>query len=283
MTTNYQQDLEQPACPMCGSRRALPRYKFKPYSVVRCEDCRFHFLSPRLTERSMLQTYESEEYFGTGAFGYDTDYSEQEHALRLTYRRLLRQLHRRSLTGGRLLEVGCGYGYLLDEARSFYSVVAGTEYSPMASEFASAHGSAVYRGGVEAVPIGRPFDTIIASHVIEHIYSPSDFLQQLKNHLAPGGAVILAAPNMSSVLRYLMGSKWPSFKIPEHIHYFDKASLEALMRRSGLKHVETLPFTHAFPIPLIARKLGLQPPPSLRELSLFVPTTTVAAIGFAET
>ena len=53
------------------------------------------------------------------------------------------------LTGGDLLEIGCGYGYLLDEARAFFERRVGTEFSPQGAEIARATGAEVFVGGIE--------------------------------------------------------------------------------------------------------------------------------------
>jgi len=66
----------------------------------------------------MQEAYRQPSYYEGGACGYaDTSYTAQESALRATFKRLLHNLATRRLTGGTLLEVGCGYGYLLDEVQ----------------------------------------------------------------------------------------------------------------------------------------------------------------------
>jgi hypothetical protein len=84
---------------------------------------------------------------------------------------------------------------------------------------------------------------------------------------------------MNSPLRKVMGRRWPSFKIPEHILYFDAKSLSDLMEKAGLTNVRALPYPHAFPLALIASKLGLPLPRVFGNVNVWVPTTTVAAYG----
>ena len=80
-----------------------------------------------------------------GQSGYaDTSYFEQETALRATFKRLLRNLEKREMTGGELLEIGCGYGYLLDEARPYFSRRVGTDFSPEAAAHARKSGAEVF-------------------------------------------------------------------------------------------------------------------------------------------
>src|SRR5256886_9698587 len=96
----------------------------------------------------MQEAYRQSSYYEGGACGYaDTSYTAQESALRATFKRLLHNLAKRGLTGGDLLEVGCGYGYLLDEARSLFDRRVGTEFSAQGAEIARKTGAEVLVGG----------------------------------------------------------------------------------------------------------------------------------------
>lgn len=228
----------------------------------------------------MQETYRQPSYYEGGARGYaDTSYIAQQPALRATFKRLLHNLAKRGLTGGDLLEVGCGYGYLLDEARLFFNRRVGTEFSREGAEIARATGAQVFVGGVEQVPPELKFDCVIATQVIEHVYMPLSFVKQLANRARDGGHIFLATPDIGGVLRKLMGHRWPSFKVPEHVLYFDLQTLSSLMRRAGLTDVRKLPYPHAFPLGLIAAKFGFALPSVLARLKVFVPATTVAAYG----
>jgi SAM-dependent methyltransferase len=280
-TADVSAKLEYPACPECGGdQRHFPFRLQEPYRVACCEACGLHYLYPRLMEAAMQEVYRQSSYYEGGACGYaDTSYTGQEAALRATFKRLLRNLAKRGLTGGDVLEIGCGYGYLLDEARSLFSRRVGTDFSAEAAEIARATGAEVFVGGIEQVSPDRKFDCIVAIQVIEHVYQPSSFVKELASHAKAGGYIVVATPDIGGALRRTMGGRWPSFKVPEHVVYFDFPSLRALMDRVGLTDVHKLPYPHAFPLGLIAAKFGLSIPPLLARLKIWVPATTVAAYG----
>ena len=228
----------------------------------------------------MQETYRKSSYYEGGACGYaDTSYTDQEPALRATFKRLLHNLLKRRLAGGDLLEVGCGYGYLLDEARLFFDRRIGTDFSPEAAEIARSTGAEVFVGGVEQLPPERKFNCVIATQVIEHVYEPLSFVTGLARRTKPGGHVILTTPDIGGVLRKVMGRRWPSFKAPEHVLYFNFRTLTAIMHRVGLSDVRPLPCPHAFPLGLIAAKFGLSMPRLIARVKVWVPATTVAAYG----
>lgn len=274
-------DLEQPPCPMCGENDSNTRYSgvhFDPYSVRSCTKCGMSFLSPRPTEHAMLSLYQGDDYFASDTQGY-VNYAQQEFALRATFRRLLRYLKLHEITGGDLLEVGCGYGFLLDEAKSYFRLRIGSDYSAGAVGQARQRADQVFVGGLDAVSESHKFDCIIAVHVIEHVYRPHEFVSCAVRRLRQGGTLILAAPDYGSYWRKVMGRRWPSFKLPEHILYFDKHTLPSLLEQGGLKSVEPVPYPHAFPLGLIASKFGIHAPDFLNRYNLWFPGTTVAFMG----
>jgi len=280
-TADKEGNLEYPVCPLCGSDRREFLFRLNgPYKIARCAACGVHYLHPRLIEGAIRDAYQQSSYYQGGTCGYaDTSYNDQERALRATFKRLLNNLSRRGLTGGDVLEVGCGYGYLLDEARTYFDLRVGTDFSGAAAATARATGAEVFVGGIEEVPRDSRFDCVIATQVIEHVYQPLFFVEQLVNHTKSGGHIVLATPDMGGVLRKTMGRRWPSFKVPEHVLYFDSRTLSMLMSRVGLRDVRRLPYPHAFPLGLIAAKFRLRMPPLLARVNVWVPATTVAVYG----
>jgi len=217
------------------------------------------YLNPRLSEGAMLQQYADDAYF-EGSNGLNEGYSgyaDQEKSLRPSFARMLQQLKSRNMTGGHLLEVGCGYGYLLDEARSYFDFRVGTDFSTGAVAQASTYADKVILGGLADLDEGAMFDCIIASEVLEHIYDPNAFMAEIYAHLNPGGWVLLAVPDMGSLWRKVLQKRWPSFKLPEHVTYYDRHSLKRLYTQSGFEACEVIPSGHAFPLPVLLEKLHL--------------------------
>lgn len=272
-------DIETTPCPLCGSSEFREEIKFSPFSVVECKACQFYYLSPRLKEEAATKIYQDDNYYNDSSDAGYSDYLEQELALRATYRRFLKYLRRIKLSGGDLLEIGCGFGYLLDEAGPYFNKKLGTDFSPGARDAASPVADQVFLGGLDQVPSDVSVDVVVALNVLEHTYQPVKFLEEAKSLLKPKGKIIIAVPNMGSFIRKLMGKNWPSYKIPEHTLYFNQGSLDKVMREAGYSNVKNIPFLHAFPLTLIAGKFKIDIPESLRRILIWVPSTMVASIG----
>lgn len=276
----HEDDLEHTACPLCSCpEKRIAYHLTNPYRVAQCKMCGFHFLDPRLDEEH-IATYYIRDYFTNEQVGYG-DYSFQEKSLRLTFRRLLKTLHDRGLTGGTLLEIGAGYGYLLDEARDYFRCRTGTELSASASEHASRFADLLVHGGVDDLDVNSKYDCIIMSQVIEHVYRPGEFMEKIKRHLLPGGTVIIITPDFGSFWRKIMGASWPSFKVPEHVLYFDHDSLERLLISAGFATISSFPYPHAFPLKLVSSKLKMTLPAMFDAITIWLPRTCVAVCARA--
>ncbi|EIJ41187.1 methyltransferase family protein [Beggiatoa alba B18LD] len=277
--------LEYPACPLCGLNQPKPEspYQFSPYQVVECGGCGLWYLSPRLKEAEILKIYANSDYFkGGGAHGYaqtQGSYLEQATGLRLTFRQLLKKIRQQGLLGEDLLEIGCGYGFLLAEAKPFCQRLSATDFDAEAVARVRETGVTVYLGGVDALPEGQQFDTVISTGVIEHIYNPHEFLQRLKPHLKPNAWVILAAPPMNSFWLKLQGKNWASFKIPEHVVYYDKNTLKQLFVMNGAVETRYIPYSQAYPLGMIAEKLGVVVPRWVQGWNIWLPATMFAMAG----
>lgn len=269
--------VEETACPLCNSTNAHEtRYGQPPFAVKACVDCSLFYLSPRLTREEAQRLYQSDTYFsgGNGVSGYD-DYRVQEDSLRATFRKLLQTLTRQGVCGGALLEVGCGPGYLLDEARGYFSERAGVELSPATAREAELRSGARIELDLDDIAAAPAFDCIIATHVIEHIYDPVPFVRNMARRLKPGGSLVLAAPHMGSIFRHVMGRRWPSFKYPEHVSFFDAQTLPDLFVRAGLNVAQALPYPHVFPLSLVLSKLGIKAGGVTNRINVTLPATTV--------
>ena len=274
--------LEHCACPLCQSQQQSTdkQISFSPFAVVQCAECQLWYLAPRLQEKYMLQAYADPSYFGGGgAHGYmdqQGSYEEQAEPLRRTFRRFMLNLQSRGLTGGDLLEIGAGYGYLLEQAQPYFQKLSATDFDLEAVQQIQNAGFSAYHGGTEAIPDIARYHCIVSTGVIEHVYEPLKFVQDLREHLHNDGWIVFATPQMNSFWFKLQGKRWPSFKIPEHVTYFDRHTLGQLFQRAGAKEIRYIPYPAAYPLGLIADKLNLPLPKFLARYSLWLPATMFA-------
>ena len=101
-----------------------------------------------------------------------------------------------------------------------------------------------------ALSLGRTYDLIIASELVEHLFRPDLFLGRLKKLLAPGGTVILTTPNLllwSKRIKFLFGyHAYSATGLFEwgHIHLFSWRFLKHLLAENGYRIVDSYHILH---------------------------------------
>jgi SAM-dependent methyltransferase len=133
-----------------------------------------------------------------------------------------------------LLDFGCGFGHFLHLAHPHFRTVQGLELSKTQADFGRQQWN-LDISSVDALKAGwdGQHHVITAWEVLEHLPDPTAFLRFCFDHLKPGGQLILSTPNWSSLFRHLLGSKW-FYAIPsQHLTYFDKTTLEGLLKKVG--------------------------------------------------
>ncbi len=147
----------------------------------------------------------------------------------------------RSPGASRLLDVGCGFGFTLDY---WQSVVGGEAVGVEPSEFgrlgAEMLGVELHVALLAEVPSLQKqlFDVVLSSEVIEHVLDPAAFVQELRQHLAPGGTVVLTTPNAGYVmpessLSFVLSTLSPGL----HKLLLSQVALDRLLRSAGFAHV----------------------------------------------
>lgn len=118
----------------------------------------------------------------------------------------------------RFLDIGCGAGGYLLAARRLGFEVVGVEPSAAHSSIARERfGLPVVTGYFEPDQFTDPFDVVMLSHVIEHIYDPKAFLTKIARVLSPGGVLIAVTPNVESLTAAITGKYWSMFKPVDHV------------------------------------------------------------------
>jgi len=135
---------------------------------------------------------------------------------------------------GRLLDVGCGNGSMLQRLAELGWQVEGIDFDPDAVQQARARGLCVRLGALrdQAYP-DEHFDAITMSHVVEHVHDPLALLRECHRILTAGGRLALVTPNADSLGHRLFGAAWRGLEPPRHLHLFRRPALRALARRAG--------------------------------------------------
>jgi 2-polyprenyl-3-methyl-5-hydroxy-6-metoxy-1,4-benzoquinol methylase len=176
----------------------------------------------------------------------------------------------------RVLDLGAGNGELCSMLSAAGFDAVGVEYDPKGVEIARSRfpGNRFYSLGVQDDPerlMSReaPFDAVISTEVIEHLFSPHLLPQFARRTLSDDGYLIVSTPYHGYLknLALAISNKWDFHHDPlwhgGHIKFWSRSTLTTLLERHGFQvtqfhGVGRLPYLWKTMV-LVARK-SRQPP-----------------------
>jgi 2-polyprenyl-3-methyl-5-hydroxy-6-metoxy-1,4-benzoquinol methylase len=205
--------------------------------ILKCLECGHHYLSP-VIEESLIKDYynrinsEYYDYIPTHARFYEDE-------------KILKAVLTVKSTG-RVLEIGCGNGFLLNLFKKNGFDCVGIEPSPKASEYARN----VLKLNVinsflsnETFP-QKSFDIILLMDVLEHVYQPLELFNQCNRILNNSGIIVVLTGDISSLNARLWKNKWCYSNYWEHISFFNRTSIDFLLCKTNFKLLSYKKFNH---------------------------------------
>jgi 2-polyprenyl-3-methyl-5-hydroxy-6-metoxy-1,4-benzoquinol methylase len=238
------------------------------FTIVACSSCGHVRVDPRIADERLDELYDEAYYRGEG-FDATIDYSapptEATIAENADIIDSIAEAAGGSISGLRWLDVGCGTGTLLEQARERGATVVGFDSSAAARESCARKGlTLTSAANLEAEP--QSFDIVTAIEVIEHVPDPLDFLTFLAARVRKGGVVFVRTGNWNLVRR-LPGTP---YLMPEgHIQYFTPPVMRRLFSQASLVESRSLNRTwfvrrlvpdalrRAIPVPAFAALAGI--------------------------
>jgi len=201
-----------------------------PFEVGVDSDIGYIVQVPNLTVQQYLErVYRRGSIIGTpmSEQGFGRQYADDF----LSY--IFRTLPATTVKGLRVLEIGCGSGYLIHHLKQLGADVLGVEPGEQGQIGAEKYGIEIVRSMFSSdrvLPAGR-FDVIIHYGVMEHVTDPPHFLEMQLRCLSQRGLIVFAVPDCSD---YIQKGDVSMF-VHEHWSYFSPFSLKTLVEYVGLR------------------------------------------------
>lgn len=148
------------------------------------------------------------------------------------------------------LDVGCGEGFVLNYFSNIGWNVTGLDFSTHAIRMKnpklekSIIQGDLYESIQQLIASNAKFDVVFLGNVLEHVLNPVSLVDSLSQLLAEGGLLCITVPNDFSKLQDYLVSKekvpdeyWLAY--PDHLNYFNLASLTNLLCSRGLQILDT--------------------------------------------
>lgn len=135
----------------------------------------------------------------------------------------------------KILEVGCGLGYLTYALRQAGHEARGLDISAQAVERARrAFGDHYLCADVNQFAAEAPgaFDIVVMTEVLEHLERPLQVLRSLRALLRPNGSALISTPSKDFLP---LGAVWRTDNPPVHLAWYSAASLREMARRTGFR------------------------------------------------
>jgi SAM-dependent methyltransferase len=233
------------SCPLCFASGSTEVLAGTAKTLMKCPACGVAYLHPWPSQREII-SYFSSSYITTVAdveirFG-----TKQQESLR----RVAGFIKSRKCRG-RILDVGCAGGHFLDWffPKSDWETW-GVELSQMAGEAAQKKEIRVHIGDIHsAVLPASSFDVVTALDTFYYFPDPRRELNRIRELLKPDGLLVLVLVSAAGhIWRHtgwvsqFLGDKEASILTSSHLLFYDTGSIAYVLRESGFRVTDTLPW-----------------------------------------
>lgn len=230
------------ACPACNGTSAAPAFEKLTLRYVVCRTCETMYITPRPSPEILRRYYETSEnyaYWNKHIFP-ASEAARRERIFRPRAERILDICERYGVHTGVLLEVGAGFGTFCEELRrldAFERIIA-VEPTPDLAATCRERGLEVLAQPIEEVTLPSGSVDVVASfEVIEHLFSPREYVKRCGGFLRPGGLLVLTCPNVKGFDIVALQHRSDSVDA-EHLNYFHPDSLSRLVTDLGFEVLE---------------------------------------------
>ena len=249
----YQEDVEdllkhkrrfvKVGCPACGKTDNKKWGTKYTLNYVACDNCGTVFINPRPTPEILSEYYKnSKNYVFWNKFIFPRSEKARIENIFKPRVNIIKELClKNNIDHEVLVEVGAGFGTFCGEMKKagLFKRIIAIEPTPDLAATCRKRGLEGIEKRIEDVKLNIPIDVVASFEVIEHLFSPKDFLVDCAHSLKKGGAIILSCPNIQGFDLVMLRELSKSIDA-EHLNYFNPNSLKHLLEQCGFKIIETL-------------------------------------------
>ncbi len=236
------------SCPVCNSKKIFKKEEIKDhflskesFSLYECKDCQVLFTNPRPEDKELGKYYDSKEYLSHS--------TKQNGIFGKTYALLRRfniqrkyQIVQNLISIGKILDIGCGTGELLNFFQQRNWECEGIEPNIMAKEFAKTkyHLNVNDESHIRKIQ-NKSFDIISMWHVLEHVPNINKRMEEVHRLLKNNGYLIIAIPNLTSWDAGFYKTYWAGYDVPRHLYHFTPEAFQLFANKHNLQIIDILP------------------------------------------
>lgn len=229
--------LIKTVCQICGAIDERPVTVQNGWDIVRCARCSFVYVNPRPDNETLARLYL--KYLPDKM----ADPLAWDSYMREVFSKAADVIARHKPRGGRLIDIGCGYGFFLAEMKRRGGwELDGMDVSTTATDYTASLGFRITQGTLETVRYPDcSFDAVTMLYVLEHVTDPAGVLAEVRRILKPGGMLLLRVPHTTPIVEFLkvFGIRNNLYDPPFHLSDFSATTIKRLLEQSGFTGIHT--------------------------------------------
>lgn len=217
----------------------MERYLHKNgYWIYRCPRCRLGETDLKKDYGLFVKDFYSRGYYeGDPTRSAYASYRDDKPLIVRNMQKFLSFIPSKNRTG-KLLDVGCAFGYFVELAFSRGYDAYGFDASHFAAGQAAGlvGKSRIKEGTIQSVSYPpHSFDVITMFDVFEHLQDPLGDMKKLATLLKKDGVILLATGDTRSLAAKIFRRRWTFFIPPQHIFFFHRKNVTVLLKKAGLR------------------------------------------------
>jgi 2-polyprenyl-3-methyl-5-hydroxy-6-metoxy-1,4-benzoquinol methylase/ribosomal protein S27E len=231
------------ACPACDSNSYQVVFEKDGFTFVTCTKCETVFINPRPTFEMLVEFYatsKSIKHWNDKIYPISED-ARRSRIFAPRAERVVELCRKHNAVTKVLLDVGAGFGTFCEEIKKLavFDRVIAVEPSHDFAETCRRKGLDVIEKPIEEVDLVE-VSVITNFELIEHLYSPKDFLLACGRALPRGGLLILTTPNIKGFDLLVLGKLSNNIGGPNHLNYFHPESLGILLQHCSFEVIKLM-------------------------------------------
>lgn len=229
-------------CPCCGEANATQIWAKLGLAYVECTACETVYVDPRPDPGLLADYYQNSQnnqYWNDIIFPASED-ARREKLFKPRAERVVEIAKRNDSKMRTLVDVGAGFGTFCEEVTKLgvFERVIAIEPEPHFAETCRRKGLEVIQAPVELadIPVDE-VDVVTSFEVIEHLFSPREFLERCAQIVPTGGVLVVTCPNVKGFDVVVLGDDSMAVDT-EHLNYMHPASLGSLLEQVGFDVLE---------------------------------------------
>ncbi len=231
-------------CSLCGKKGAYSHFVKLGHQISKCPNCDLYSLNFAGDYQKFITTYYSKGFFTGGKlYRAYADYVGDKKTVLKNMKKYLTVI-RKFKKKGKLLDLGCAMGFLIEEANQWNYDAYGVDISEYAVNIAKklVGNNRISMGKVEDLDMvlgkNNSFDIVTMFDLIEHLENPKEVLKKVAKVMNKDGILVIQTGDAGSTWAKLMGKNWHFFAPPQHFYFYSQKNMRDLLQQAGFKVVK---------------------------------------------